>query len=210
MIYGSSQEVSDFIRDKSSRGLFRTSLPAPGTELPLLPYNDPATAPEEVDCKRVRQDERNFPCFTAGEIRVNEQLGLLAMHTVWFREHNRIAERLGDLNDHWTGERVFQETRKIVGAQIQHVTYTHWLPKILGPAGMQLLGAYAGYRSDVSAAIANSFASATLRMGHSTIFPVLRRLNSSFETIPEGDLNLHEAFFASHRIFDHGGKLHEF
>lgn len=42
-------------------------------------------------------------------------------------------------------------------------------------------------------------------MGHSTIFPILRRLNSSFETIPEGDLQLHETFFAPHRIFDQGG-----
>lgn len=142
MIYGSSEQVARFIRDHTSRGLFRTSLPAPGSDFPLLPYHDPLTAPEEIDCKRVRNDERNFPCFTAGEIRVNEQLGLLAMHTLWFREHNRLAEKLGEINPHWHGEKVFQETRKIVGALVQHITYDHWLPKILGTLGMQLLGKY--------------------------------------------------------------------
>ena len=205
MIYGSTEEMADFIRDHNTRGLFRTSLPAPGTDLPLLPDNDIESSPEEIDCKRVRNDERNFPCFTAGEVRVNEQLGLLSMHIVWFREHNRIAEKLGELNPHWKADKVFQETRKIVAAQIQHITYDHWLPKILGPNGMQLLGNYQGYDENTDASIINSFATAALRIGHSLIFPTLRRLNSFFETIPEGDLSLHQAFFAPQRVFDQGG-----
>lgn len=44
---------------------------------------------------------------------------LATMHTLFVREHNRLATNLRRLNPHWNGERLYQEARKIVGAMVQ-------------------------------------------------------------------------------------------
>jgi len=53
------------------------------------------------------------PCFQAGDHRANEQLGLLAMHTLWLREHNRVATHLLAVNPHWDSDTVYHEARKV-------------------------------------------------------------------------------------------------
>ena len=52
---------------------------------------------------------------------------LMAMHAIWVREHNRIANYLHVLNPYWNDEKLFQEARKIVAALMQHITYNEWL-----------------------------------------------------------------------------------
>ena len=68
----------------------------------------------------------------SGDKRCNEQPQLTVLHTLWLREHNRISSHLSLVNSHWDDERVYQEARKIVAAEIQHITYNEWLPIILG------------------------------------------------------------------------------
>ena len=47
-------------------------------------------------------------CFLAGDPRVNEQTVLAMVHTLFVREHNRVAAELGKINPHWDDETIFQ------------------------------------------------------------------------------------------------------
>lgn len=71
-------------------------------------------------------------CFITGDGRVGENPALTSLHVVFLRLHNRFAKQIAELNPHWSEEKMFQETRKIVGAIIQHITYREFLPIVLG------------------------------------------------------------------------------
>ncbi|XP_050432514.1 peroxidasin [Adelges cooleyi] len=199
-IYGFTNDRSFILREvQTGLGMMRGGISSDmGKEMM------PIAGADEVDCRR-DLTESTTGCYLAGDIRANEQVGLLAMHTIWIREHNRIARELRKINPHWEGDTIFHEARKIVGAELQHITYKHWLPYVLGPKGMQMLGQYQGYDPTVDPSIANVFATAALRFGHSIINPVLARLDDNFTTIPQGDLSLGKAFFTPWRLSDEGG-----
>ncbi|KFQ35786.1 Peroxidasin, partial [Merops nubicus] len=200
-VYGSTEQESRELRDPSGRnGFLKRGRVVPGSGKHLLPF---AVGPP-TECMR-DENESPVPCFLAGDHRANEQLGLTAMHTLWFREHNRLAAELAALNPHWDGDLLYHEARKIVGAQMQHITYAQWLPKVLGEAGMKMLGDYKGYDPNVNAGILNAFATAAFRFGHTLVNPVLYRLNETFQPIRQGHIPLHKAFFSPFRITQEGG-----
>ena len=101
---------------------------------------------------------------------MNEQPGLATVHTLWLREHNRVALAFSNLNPHWSDDRVFLETRRYISAVIQHITYNEWLPIILGPRVLEIFelkllprGYYRGYNDSVNPTIANAFAASAFR-----------------------------------------------
>jgi len=169
MVYGSTACTAQGLRLANSALLRWSESPAsPSDLLPLLPITK-----ENPDCRAADGN-----CFLAGDDRVNEQPGLTIFHTVMMREHNNIATELGKLNLHWGPDRLFLETRRIIGALVQHITYSEFLPRVLGGHvmdgfGLRLLpsGYYQDYDSDCSASIFNEFATAAFRFGHSLIRP---------------------------------------
>lgn len=173
---------------QGNKGLMRTST---GN---LLPYLKTTLKPPLSICQVFGG------CFDAGDFRANEQIALASMHTMWIREHNRIARVLKNLNKHWDGERIYQEARKIVGAEIQHITYAEYLPKVLGT---NALPRYRGYKKDVDPTISNVFAAAAFRFGHSLVRPSFAVLDANFDPVAP-EVPLINAFFNNKFIQKYG------
>lgn len=213
MIYGSTQDVADFLREfEGGRLRVGPAFPANGGKpsLPEVPATPPCL-PNEPRRSEIPPPPRCCPegresCFTAGDRRVNEHASLTVMHTIWVREHNRIATELASLNPQWDDEHIYQETRKIVIAQIQRITYEEFLPALFGQDFFnRMIGPYPGYHRLTNPSILNSFATAAFRFGHSLIQNAFDRLDSNLLSIPEGPLSLRDAFMNPQAYFDGQG-----
>ena len=86
----------------------------------------------------------------AGDVRANENIALTAIHTLFAREHNRIVAALPQS---LPAETKFQIARRVVGAEIQYITYTQFLPAL----GVRL-DQYRGYDPNVNPGLSNEFA----------------------------------------------------
>ncbi|XP_052869946.1 uncharacterized protein LOC128275474 [Anopheles cruzii] len=151
-------------------------------------------------------------CIRPGDSRSGEQPGLLMMHMVWVNEHNQIASRLATLNPHWSDEKVYQEARRIVGALFQHITFREFLPLVLGRDVCRLFdleletsGHYRGYDANVNPTVANEFAGAAFRFGHSLIQHTYMRADRHHRFIGN-NVSLHED--TSEGDFGGPGSLH--
>ena len=179
MVYG-----SDPVRQAALRtfqgGRLKTS--AGGQ---LLPYNDAGL--ENAD-----PFHKGAGLFLAGDVRANEQANLAAVHTLFVREHNRLADRIHHRHPDLSDEQVYQIARRLVGAEIQVITYEEYLPAILGRESAPDPRA-ALYDPAVNAAVTNSFAHAVFRFGHSQINESTLLVENSGWTVEH--LSIREAFF---------------
>ncbi|XP_075304739.1 thyroid peroxidase [Odontesthes bonariensis] len=204
VVYGHTPQLQSFLRDLS--GLNGKLAVNDQFKDPNRRAYLPFVAKKPSLCRTDQTGER-VECFSAGDGRVNEGLPLIALHTLWLREHNRIAEALKHINGHWSPETIYQETRKIIGALHQIITLRDYVPKIIGPESFErYLGPYRGYDPAVDASASNVFATAAFRFGHATIAPILSRLNESFQEHQRfPHLRLHTSFFSPWRIVKEGG-----
>nr|XP_056720951.1 myeloperoxidase-like [Euleptes europaea] len=201
MVYGNEEPLARRLRNRTnSLGLMAVNQNFTDAGLELLPFeNNPNSL-----CLFTNKSD-NIPCFIAGDRRATENLRLIAIHTLFVREHNRLATELKQLNPHWDGEKLYQEARKIIGAINQVVTFRDYLPLLLGDEFNKQLPLYKGYDDSVDPTVANVF-SLTFRFGHGSIPPLVSRLGEDFgPLLPDSHLPLHRTFFASWRIIREGG-----
>jgi len=178
-VYGSDPTRAAWLRTFSGGKLKTRETPA-GV---LLPLNDGTQA---------NDNPVGLPATSlvvAGDRRANEQPGLTVLHTAFLREHNRQADRLAQLHPRWDDERLYQEARRIVGAEMQVITYKEFLPALLGHE----LPAYRGYRANVNPGLSNVFATAAYRFGHSQVGPDIGVVDASFVEIDT--IELAQGFF---------------
>ncbi|XP_069830387.1 thyroid peroxidase [Dendropsophus ebraccatus] len=205
-VYGSTAAVENKVRNHSSEeGLLRVNGRYSDHGREYMPFVDDTPSPC-IQEPNAAGDDR-IECFFAGETRSNEVTTLAAMHTLWLREHNRVAKALKRLNPHWSSETTYQEARKIIGALHQVITIRDYIPKILSPSAFQkYIGTYRGYDENINPSISNIFSTAAFRFGHATIPPIVHRLDSQYREHPQyPSLLLNEVFFRPWRIIKEGG-----
>ncbi|KAI8816891.1 heme peroxidase [Fimicolochytrium jonesii] len=173
-VYGADDERAAMLRTFSN-GLFRTY------KGNLLPFR-PESTPDIMLGLKPRT-------FLAGDVRANENPALLSIQTLFMREHNRRAAQYLKLYPNATDEALFQMARTWVVACIQKVTYSEYLPRLLG----QPLPAYKGYNASIDPAIDMLFWGASFRYGHSAISPIIPRLDEKWAPFPKGHLILRDA-----------------
>ena len=178
-IYGVDAERAATLREFSG-GRLRTSTSN------LLPFN--TSGLENANDAHLVADAQ---LFLAGDVRANENPELLSLHTLFVREHNRIAAQAARANPTWSDEELYQYARRIVIAEIQHITYDEFLPSLMGS---NALPAYSGYRADVNPGIATEFSSAAFRLGHSMLGDEIRLLNDNGVQVRSA-VSLRDAFF---------------
>jgi peroxidase len=197
MVYGSDAVRAHALRTNDGTGRLKTG---PGN---LLPLATTANFPDGVpfmgnDTHAVPDDQ----LFVAGDIRANENIELTSLHTLFVREHNRLAGLIATANPGMSDEDIYQRARAIVGAEMQVITYNQWIPTLLGP---NALPAYPGYNPNTAPnpGIANEFSTALFRLGHSMLGDDVEFIGNNGEELDE-EIPLHEAFTNPGKVSEEG------
>ena len=171
VIYGSSESRANMLRAFEG-GKLKVSKHNSGDLLPLAPVGS-------LEEKQVRGQ-----AFFAGETRSNEHIAITALHTLFVREHNRIAKEIHDAEPDLTDEEIFQRARKINTAIIQSITYNEFLPSL----GIEL-DEYKGYNESIDPQISHIFSVVAFRIGHSQVGEKVILVNATqdLQSIPMKD-----------------------
>ena len=207
-VYGSDHDRNKFLREYCNGKLKMSS----GKMLPIneghIPNaGDPATS-----------------YFVAGDIRCNEHIGLVSMHTLFVREHNWWAHKIKCKCPSMCDEEIYQKAKIMVEAEIQAITYNEFMPLLLGPYGEVAeqadipygevaeqadipygevaeqadipygLKKYEGYDSHVNPEMSNEFSTSAYRFGHSMIS------SDIYKNTSHSDKKLKDTFFSSYIV----------
>ncbi|KAK1331323.1 hypothetical protein QTO34_009276 [Cnephaeus nilssonii] len=211
-VYGPEPSLASRLRNLSSPlGLMAVNQEVWDHGLAYLPFDNKKPSP----CEFINTTAR-VPCFLTGDSRASEHVLLATSHTLFLREHNRLARELKSLNPHWDGEKLYQEARKILGpscrpnlrtqSELQHIiTFRDYLPIVLGVEMEKWIPPYRGYNQSVDPRISNVFTFA-FRFGHLEVPSTVSRLDEDYQPWgPEPELPLHTLFFNSWRVVQDGG-----
>ncbi|KAI9554243.1 hypothetical protein GHT06_019515 [Daphnia sinensis] len=213
LVYGSNDKLASELRTrvngelnvtlKQGRGFHKFDLLPPNEGSPL---HAPCTLPREVSGV---EPPSNVRCFKAGDGRPDVTPNMATSQIIFLREHNRLAKELAQLNPSWDDERLYQEARRILIAQAQHITYNEWLPILLGRSKMAQLGLLplqSGFSTDyddhLNPSILSEFVAGAFRFGHSMVQGKALMVNQQRSV--EEDIQLRHHFFKPQTLYTPG------
>lgn len=135
----------------------------------------------KMDIKNVLPINNNGDYFS-GDDRATQNPFLAIFHSLFTRNHNNIADKLGALNRHWGDEKLFQESRKINIGIYQKIIYEEFLEVFLGKESCEDFE-NSEYDIDVDGSTLNEFSSAAFRIFHSFIPSHFEVRHEDFEVI---------------------------
>jgi hypothetical protein len=116
----------------------------------LLPFNNTTFFPNGPLPNDNAGNADPGSLFVAGDVRASENVALEAMHTVLLREHNRLADVIAAANPGLSDEGIYQQARRWLVGELQHIVYSEYLPVLLGPNAVPV---YAGYNVTADPAV---------------------------------------------------------
>jgi len=204
----------NFINDTMS-----SAVPNDGAGAMLQPDADIVIEAPGSSAAGYYDDEALNEHFVAGDGRVNENIGLSAVHNTFHSEHNTLVNDLKamlvgnpvitdaflgefttaktatasrDINAiTWDGERLYQVARYIDEMEYQHMVYDEFVRRI-SPG----LPVFVAYQPTTRPDITQEFASAVYRLGHSMLNETIARSNPGTVWDPNNnqDVSLVTAF----------------
>lgn len=157
-IYGNDDAVTSSLR-LFSDGLLQFSH---DSQYPTLPQIDERS--KEQLC--MHNTTMDTVCYRSGDSRVNVNLYVTSLYTLFMRLHNRLARDAKKENPAWDDQRLFETARKINVGIYQKIIYEEWLKVVLGPEGAERVNGDATEVSDGDS-VSNEFATAGIRFYYS-------------------------------------------
>jgi hypothetical protein len=154
-VYGFNDERSIALRMCDGTGKLKTSFSATGEV--MLPFNI-----DGLD----NRPTKGSSFYLTGDVRANENICLLSMHTIFLREHNRLCDKFSIIYPSYDDELLYQLARKCVYSYMQNITYSEYLPSLLGKTAIP---PYKTYNPEVNASAVTEFSTVGYRFGHSMI-----------------------------------------
>ena len=177
-IYGSTDDVTALLRGDGGRLLIS------GDGMLPLGLQD-NVAPQDA-----AGEGGHGPLFLAGDERAEENPGLLALHTLFVREHNRVVDELAAADPTLDDDALFDAARASVEATLVSITANEFLPQLVGTTISPVAG---------DDTISNEFATAAFRVGHTMLTATLEVMDATGATV---SLSLRDAFFRPELIAD--------
>jgi hypothetical protein len=124
--------------------------------------------------------------FNDADFRVNNNVALTMIHTLYIRNHNRLVEKYREDNAELSGDDLYKLAKKINIAMYQYNVFYEYLPTII-PNIPRSLFKYNGYNSSVVPDTSYVFDLVGFRYGHSVFesYTVVDKCNNSFQVAPD-------------------------
>lgn len=188
MVYGSEAKVNAILREGVGGRIKMTSNGLPTQHEIGVPVDNPTGDAEER-------------LMRAGDSRINDQPGIVALHALFLREHNRLANSYAKQDPDASDDLIFARARRIVVAELQSITFNEYLPALLGREVPQKQHDGAVDNKDDAAvgkgtplSVPVEFSTAAFRFGHSQVSDVLWLRGANFSGSAE--LRLKQSYFA--------------